>query len=324
LYFIGHDSKVPKHLQTEMLQWGYPKDEFTDNNHWSPQMYVREARRMIGSYVMTQHNCEGGEVVTDGIGMAAYTMDSHNCQRLVVNGMVKNEGDVQVGGFGPYPVSYRSLVPKKEECTNLLVPVCLSATHIAYGSIRMEPVFMVLAQSAATAAVQAINKRTAVQDIDVKALKATLEKRPLADESIAEILVDNDDEENTLMTGEWKKLSNGGYGPSLLVDSSKGAGLKTVRFIPDIKKAGSYLVYAYFPKMPRMTRQTMVTLYDGKKAKEATIRETDIRVEGQTSGEWVSLGNLLLAKGKKGYIEISNNGADGLVIADAILFVPGK
>jgi len=101
LYFIGYDNRMPEHLRQEMLKWGYPKDEYKDNGNWSPQMYVREARRMISDYVMTQANCEGKEVATDGIGMAAYTMDSHNCERLVVNGMVKNEGDVQIGGFGP-------------------------------------------------------------------------------------------------------------------------------------------------------------------------------------------------------------------------------
>jgi len=174
LYFIGHDPRVPEHLRKEMLQWGYPKDEYPETNHFTPQLYVREARRMISDYVMTQHNCQGREVVEDGIGQAAYTMDSHNCQRLVVNGMVKNEGDVQVGGFGPYPVSYRSIVPRKSECTNLLVPVCLSASHIAYGSIRMEPVFMVLGQSAATAACMAIDSKTAVQDINVKTLQTLL------------------------------------------------------------------------------------------------------------------------------------------------------
>jgi hypothetical protein len=174
LYFIGHDTRVPEHLRREMLQWGYPIDEYPETNHFTPQLYVREARRMISDYVMTQHNCQGREVVKDGIGQAAYTMDSHNCQRLVVNGMVKNEGDVQVGGFGPYPVSYRSIVPKKTECTNLLVPVCLSASHIAYGSIRMEPVFMVLGQSAATAACMAIDSKKSVQDIDVKSLQKLL------------------------------------------------------------------------------------------------------------------------------------------------------
>ena len=158
--------------------WGYPSDEYEDNDHFTHQLYVREARRMIGSYVMTQHNCEGREVVSDPIGLAAYTMDSHNCQRVVVSGMVKNEGDVQVGGFGPYPVSFRALIPRQKECANLLVPVCLSATHIAYGSIRMEPVFMVLAQSAAVAASMAIDKKSAIQDIDVKKLQNSLRQNP--------------------------------------------------------------------------------------------------------------------------------------------------
>ena len=170
-YFIGHDPRMPSYLRNEMLQWGYPKDEYTDNKNWTPQMYVRETRRMIGEYVMTQLNCEGKEVVKDGIGLAAYTMDSHNCQRIVVNGMVKNEGDVQVGGFDPYPISYRSVIPKKKECKNLLVPVCLSASHIAYGSIRMEPVFMVLAQSSAVAACLSIDNNQAVQEVNIDQLQ---------------------------------------------------------------------------------------------------------------------------------------------------------
>jgi hypothetical protein len=159
-YFIGHDSRVPENLRKEMLQYGYPKDEYVNSDHFTTQMYVREARRMVGAYVMTQANCEGKKTVDDRIALAAYTMDSHNAERLVVNGMVKNEGDVQIGGFGPYPIAYRSITPKTGECSNLLVPVCLSASHIAYGSIRMEPVFMVLGQSAAVAACLAIDKNT--------------------------------------------------------------------------------------------------------------------------------------------------------------------
>jgi len=180
LYFIGHDVRVPEHLRNEMLTWGYPKDEYLDNDHWSPQLYIRESRRMISEYVMTEGNCTGRLKVTDGIGMAAYTMDSHNCQRVIVHGMVKNEGDVQIGGFPPYPISYRSIVPKQNECTNLFVPVCLSASHIAYGSIRMEPVFMVLGQSAATAAVMAIDKKLTVQKVPVDRLQKELKEDPLA------------------------------------------------------------------------------------------------------------------------------------------------
>lgn len=140
LYFLSHDEAVPSKLRNAVAEFGWAKDEFVDNDNFPTQLYIREARRMIGEYIMTQKNCQGQEAVEDGIGLAAYIMDSHNCQRIVVDGMVKNEGDVESGGFSPYPISYRSITPKRSECTNLLVPVCVSASHIAYGSIRMEPV----------------------------------------------------------------------------------------------------------------------------------------------------------------------------------------
>jgi hypothetical protein len=147
-----HHPRVPTKLRQQAAQWGLCQDEFQSDRGWSPQLYVREARRMVGRYRMTEANCRGKERVEDSVGMAAYTMDSHNVQRYVdPQGIVRNEGDVQVGGFPPYPISYRSLLPKAGQCENLLVPVALSATHIAYGSIRMEPVFMVLGQSAAAA-----------------------------------------------------------------------------------------------------------------------------------------------------------------------------
>jgi len=177
-YYLSHDEAVPDTLRKQVLKLGWAKDEFVDNNNFPTQLYIREARRMIGEYVMTQHNCQGDSIIKDSIGLAAYTMDSHNCQRIVINGMVKNEGDVQIGGFPPYPISYRSITPKREECTNLLVPVCLSASHIAYGSIRMEPVFMVLGQSAGIAASMSIDEHTAVQKIDIKALIRLLKENP--------------------------------------------------------------------------------------------------------------------------------------------------
>ncbi|SFC32413.1 FAD dependent oxidoreductase [Parapedobacter composti] len=174
LYFMASDPRVPESIRQFVQQWGYPKDEYPDNGNFTPQLYIREGRRMVGEYVMTEHNCRGKAVVADPIGMAAYTMDSHNTQRLVVNGMVKNEGNVEVKGFRPYPIAYRSITPKQRECTNLLVPVSLSASHIAFGSIRMEPVFMILGQSAAIAAVQAIDQKTSVQQIDYQRLREQL------------------------------------------------------------------------------------------------------------------------------------------------------
>ncbi|MGI6574062.1 MAG: FAD-dependent oxidoreductase [Fermentimonas sp.] len=158
-----------------MSKWGLAKDEFTGNGNWPHQLYIREARRMIGNRVTTENEVLGKVDVNDPVGMGSYTMDSHNTQRYVTGeGYVQNEGDVGVRPGKPYKISYGSIIPKKEECTNLLVPVCVSASHIAFGSIRMEPVFMVLGQSAATAACQAIDQRKAVQDIDYSVLRERL------------------------------------------------------------------------------------------------------------------------------------------------------
>lgn len=324
LYFIGHDPRMPVHLRTEMLKWGYPKDEYTDNGNWTTQLYVREARRMKGAYIMTQANCEGRTVVTDTAGMAAYTMDSHNTQRLVVNGMVKNEGDVQIGGFGPYPISYRAIVPQAPECSNLLVPVCLSATHIAYGSIRMEPVFMVLAQSSAVAASLALDAHCSVQQVNIPQLRQILRSNPLADGSTPEILVDNDDKAHTHITGDWATIKNGGYGPDFLADTSRGAIFKSVQFNPAITTAGRYTVYAYFPKLQHGSTQTSIRVFDGTTTTEKTIAAAGIEVKGQTSGEWVALGTYGFLPRRKAYIEISNKHADNTIAADAILLVPVK
>lgn len=174
MWFVANDPRVPEHVRTEMSRWGLPKDEFVDSAGWPPQLYVREARRLISDYVMTQHDCEGRTKIDDTVGLAAYTMDSHHVQRYAKDGRVWNEGDVEVGGFPPYPIAYRAIRPKRAECANLLVPVCLSASHIAFGSIRMEPVFMVLGQSAATAACLALDADTTVQDVDVTDLQERL------------------------------------------------------------------------------------------------------------------------------------------------------
>jgi hypothetical protein len=181
MWTLATDPRVPAEFHRQMARWGLAKDEFADNDNWPSQLYVREARRMVAAYVMTEHNCRGSHVAEDSVGLGAYGMDSHNTQRYAdEQGHARNEGDVQVGGFPPYPVSYRAIVPRESECSNLLVPVCLSATHIAYGSIRMEPVFMVLGQSAATAAAVAIDGRQTVQSVDY----ARLRQRLLEDKQI--------------------------------------------------------------------------------------------------------------------------------------------
>jgi hypothetical protein len=176
MWTLANHPRVPESIRAEVSQWGNCRDEFSEHGGWSHQLYVREARRMVSEYVMTQNNCQGRAVAEDPVGLAAYTMDSHHVQRYVdPQGQVKNEGDVQVGKFPPYPISYRSIRPTRQEWGNLLVPVCLSASHIAYGSIRMEPVFMVLGQSAATAAILAMEAGVPVQDLDMAKLRARLE-----------------------------------------------------------------------------------------------------------------------------------------------------
>ncbi|MGG7662845.1 FAD-dependent oxidoreductase [Dyadobacter sp. BHUBP1] len=321
LYFFGHDPRVPAELREAMLKWGYPKDEYVETGNWSPQLYVREARRMIGSYVMTQANCEGKEVVKDGVGMAAYTMDSHNIQRIVINGMAKNEGNVEVGGFGPYPIAYGSLVPKEKECTNLLVPVCLSATHIAYGSIRMEPVFMVLAQSSAIAAVMAIDSKKSVQQIDIAKLQARLKTDPLVNGKTPEILVDNEDS-NVSVKGNWQPVKKGGYGPSFLATYENDRNGGTVTFTPQITAPGSYQIYVYFPKVAKPASEIKLSVKSGGQVKNISVLEKDIVVEGQTSGEWYHVGKFDLPKGDASSVNISSEGASGAVAADAVLFVP--
>jgi hypothetical protein len=177
LYFMATDPRVPDDIRAHMNKWGLSRDEFKDNGNWPHQLYIREARRMAGMETMTEHEVLSKKQVVNPVGMGSYTLDSHNTQRYVQeDGTVQNEGDVEVRVPEPYRISYGAIVPKKEECENLLVPVCVSCTHIAYGSIRMEPVFMILGQSAATAAIQAIDAKRAVQDISYDQLKAQLLK----------------------------------------------------------------------------------------------------------------------------------------------------
>jgi hypothetical protein len=184
LYFIANDPRVPQDVQTAMRRWGLAKDEFKDHGHWPHQLYVREARRMIGQYVMTEHELLKRRPTPDSVGMGSYGIDSHNVQRYITpEGYVQNEGDIGVSTKGPYEIAYGTLIPKRGQADNLFVPVCVSASHIAFGSIRMEPVFMILGQSAATAAALAIDGKLAAQDVPY----AKLRERLLQDGQVLEL-----------------------------------------------------------------------------------------------------------------------------------------
>ena len=327
LWFLGNDQRVPDIMRKRMRMWGYPKDEYTAFGHWTPQLYIREARRMVGEYVATQDDCEGRAVVNDGVAMAAYQMDSHNCQRIVIteNGrdMVKNEGNVEIGGGLPYPISYRSITPKRSECTNLLVPVCLSASHIAYGSIRMEPVFMVLGQVAAVAVAEAMaNGDCDVQQVDSRRICAAIDADPYLDGSQPDILVDDADAGVEAEAG-WTRVSrSGGYGLSYLeipADAERCSVRYTVESMPS---SGDYAVYAYQNADKRLAMQTAVRVFTGDECHDVIIDRSRMDVLGQTSGEWVPLGIYRFEKGMPGAVEFDNSLAEGSVTrADAVLFV---
>ena len=314
LYFIGHDPRVPEQMRKEMLCWGLPKDEYIDTEHWTPQLYIRECRRMIGEYVATQADCENKHVAPAGIAYAAYSMDSHNCQRIVVkkNGryMVKNEGNVEIHGGLPYPISYHSITPQREECTNLLVPVCLSASHIAYGSIRMEPVFMCLGQVAGIAASYYVaDNFESVQKVDYNKINALIESDPFMDGSQPDVLVDDT---QAKACGNWEfKEYHKAYGPSLYFGNEG-----YVEFTLTAPSEGEYNIYVY---QHRNQENTMYSFLD----QNILVRAEDVLIWGQTSGAWHKLSALHLEAGQNLTIRVS--GYEGsTAFADAVQLIKTK
>jgi len=173
-WFLANDPRVPQQYRDHYAHWGLAGDEFPTTDHWPHQLYIREARRMVSDYVITERDCRGLVVAPDPVALGSYNMDSHNCRRFVRDGRVLNEGDVQVPPTAPYGISLRSIIPPRGHVINLTVPVCCACSHIAYGSLRMEPVFMVLGQAAATAACQALDEPAALQDVPYVPLRDRL------------------------------------------------------------------------------------------------------------------------------------------------------
>ena len=317
LYFLGHDPAVPEPIRREMLRWGYAKDEF--GGGLSPQLYVREGRRLVGEWVCTQADCEGRTAPEDAVAMAAYTMDSHNCRRGVIykdgRAMVKNEGNVEIPGGGPYPIPYRALTPKRSECTNLLVPVCLSASHIAFGSIRMEPVFMVLGQVCGMAAVMA--GPGAVQDVSVPDLLERFERDPYLDGSTPDVLMDDDSPRVEVPAGWMRERGSTGYGPTFL-RSEPGDTTGTVLYrLPALR--GTWAVYAYQQNI-WANPYPVYTLEAGKARTVTPVDMQSVAIGGQTSGEWIPVGTADLRRG--GTLSVRYRATGDLPCkADAIVLV---
>ena len=297
-------------------------------------MYVREARRMVGQFVMTENELERRKPTPQPIGMGSYTMDSHNVQRYITpEGYVQNEGDVQESPGGAYAISYQAIVPKREEATNLFVPVCLSSSHIAYGSIRMEPVFMILGQSAATAAVMAIDKSIPVQDVKYDELR----KRLLADKQALDIpaktppkiiipkskitgIVIDDDEAKYV--GDWTKSSS--IGPYIESgyhhDGNNGQGEKKAIFTTKLQP-GKYDVLLAYTANPNRATNVEVQLSSGNlgpwPGPTVNMREKPTEPNG-----FVKVRSCVVTEeDQEVTVTVTNKDADGYVVVDAVRFL---
>jgi len=333
LYFIANDPRVPPDVQKEMQKWGLPKDEYPDHGNWSPQLYIREARRMIGAFVMTENELLKKKPTPDSAGMGSYTIDSHNIQRYVTpEGFVQNEGDIGVSLKGPYEIAYGALVPKKGQGSNLFAPVAVSSSHIAYGSIRMEPVFMILGQSAATAAALAIDAGIAVQDVPY----AKLRERLLADGQILEaphlvkpsagldptklpgVVVDDS---KAKLTGAWQESSAEKLyvGDKYQHDGKRGDGLAAARFETRLPKAGRYEVRIAAPHNPNRASNVPVEILHAGGQKKMTL---DQKTPPPIEQLFVSLGTFEFTADQPAAVIVTNKGTNGYVVIDAVQWLP--
>lgn len=335
MWTLANHPRVPEKVREVFTRTALAKDEFLDNDNWPRQMYVREARRMVSEYVMSEKNCKREETIDDSVGMGAYNMDSHNTQRYVTKeGYARNEGDIQIG-TRPYPISYRSIRPKADECTNLLVPVCLAASHIAYGSIRMEPVFMVTGQSAATAASIAIDENTTVQKISYEKLKSKLLEdnqvldfvqpashvpQALAKEKLEGMVFD--DTEGTKIGFEDHSQVMGPFVMKGYVhDANKDKGKQSITFQPVIKSSGLYEVFLLFTPNANRATNVPVTIRYGKSEQTVKVNQ---RATPSFDQIRQPIGVFSFSASDRNSIEITNQGTDGYVVVDAIQLVEKK
>jgi hypothetical protein len=322
MYFLANDPRVPDAIRNEFARWGLAADEFVDNDGWPHQIYVREARRMIGQYVMTEHDVLDHVDTPQSVGMGSYTMDSHNTQRYVTEeGFVQNEGDIGVPVPRPYEISYLSLVPRREQCTNLLVPVCVSSSHIAFGSIRMEPVFMILGHSAAAAAAMAIDQDIPVQDVPYDQLAKQLidegqvlrsdDPKSVAVRNLPGIVVDDATAE---LGGSWDlSTANNPYiADGYRHDGDEQKGKLSAIFRTQLEP-GRYRVRIAFPKGSNRATNTPVTVRGENGSKTMRVNQRDPE---PVDGSWYELG--VFAHDAATEVEIGNGDTDGHVILDAV------
>ena len=336
LYFLAHDPRVPQHLHDEINHWGLAKDEFAESDHWPHQLYVREARRMLGASVMTQRDITENRVKVDSVGLGSYNADSHHVQRVVgPDGFVLNEGDFQVP-VEPYAIPYRSLTPKADECSNLLVPVCVSASHVAYSTIRMEPVYMILGHACGVAAARAIDGKTAVQELSIgdlqnrlRAQKAVLAPVEVGASAPSQPRIDPKelrgivvDDSAAVKTGAWTSSSAIApfVGAGYVHDNNQNKGQLRIRYVPDLPQAGRYEVRLLYTAHANRATNVPVTIHYAGGDKTVHVNQRLPAKEASAIG----IGEFAFEAGAKGWVEIRNDDTDGYVVADAVQFLPIK
>ncbi|MDO5309027.1 MAG: FAD-dependent oxidoreductase [Planctomycetia bacterium] len=335
MWTLQHNERVPEKIRQEFLKWGLAKDEFVDNDNWSPQLYIREARRMKSDVVVNERHLRQIIPTERPIGMGSYNMDSHNIQRYVAidsegRATVRNEGDVQVNPGAPYPIDYGAIIPKKDEATNLLVPCCVSCTHIAFGSIRMEPVFMILGQSAATAACMSIDKNIAPQDLQYNELREQLlndgqvlqfeHPDRIAPNKFSGVVIDNQD---AVVKGDWETgfvslpLVNRDY----LHDKNQDKDGKSVLFEFKDLTPGQYKCYLAYSINPNRATNVPVSVKTSKTNLTVTVNQKEAPDVDRVFKE---IGVVTVAEDGNATIEVSAKGTNGFVIVDAARMVPVK
>jgi len=330
VWFVANDPRVPRKVQEELKNWGLPKDEFTDNGNWSHQLYIREARRMVGRFVMTENELRKKKPTPDSVGMGSYTIDSHNVQRYITaEGAVQNEGDIGVSTNGPYEIAYGSLVPKIGQGSNLLVPVAMSASHIAYGSIRMEPVFMILGQSAATAAAMAIDGKLSVQNVPYQQLR----ERLLKDGQILQYISPKDprsvdpqklqgiilDDTAAKLTGHWvhSSAAKSFLGDDYIHDGNAKDGHCSARFEIKLPKAGKYRIM--LSAAPSGNRATNAPFEIHHKEGVAKLKVNLKEPKPADGLFWLNLGSYEFDT--DAVVLATNEGTDGYVVIDGMRWI---
>lgn len=331
MYFLANDPRVPEDVRVQFQRWGLASDEFVDNGNWPHQIYVRESRRMIGKYVMTENELLKRRPTPQSIGMGSYAMDSHNVQRYVTpEGTVQNEGDIGVSTSGPYEIALGSILPKQEQCENLLVPVCVSSSHIAFGSIRMEPVFMILGQSAATTAALALEANIAVQEVPYDQLRAqllkdgqvleysgaSLGKNSIDPKGLPGIVVDD---AAAKLSGSWTASTSGAsVGREYFHDGNAGDGRATARFEAKLPPGRYEVRLAFAPHGNRATNVPVTIEHAGGKQSSLVNQKLVPAIDRL----FYSLGEFEFVQDKPAVVQLSNADTDGYVIADAVQFLP--